>query len=175
MNLRHILVCALVTIGGPTVAQEPPAGIYSQDPEYRVFGTPAAPEDAQAIGQLMQRFGAARGSGDADAAAAAFASDAEWTNAFGDTVRGSDNLARYLEWLFSLDEEGVRDGEATTYKPISIRYLGDDVAIVHGATLSGRGDAVDGEGLRRVDLTFILAKQDGVWRIVHQQIADIRN
>ncbi|HEU0223803.1 MAG TPA: SgcJ/EcaC family oxidoreductase [Steroidobacteraceae bacterium] len=139
-----------------------------------MFGE-ATQEDAQAIGALMRQFSEARQSGDAERAAAFFAEDVEWTNAFGDVVRGSDNLQKFLGWLFSQDEEGTTEGEATQYRPLSTRYIGDDVAVLHGMTLSTRGEARSGEGPRRVHLTFVLAKQHEEWRIVHQMIMDARD
>ena len=173
---RHLRLAALVwLVAVPALAQEgPPAGSYSTLPEYKVFGAVASPEDAQAIATLMRQFSAARQAGNAEATAAFYAEDAEWTNAFGDVVRGSDNLQTYLGWLFSLDEAGTREGESMEYRPLSLRYLGDDVAVLHGMTLSTRGEARGGEGARLVHLTFVLAKQDGAWKIVYQLIMDAR-
>lgn len=160
----------------PTGAQdEPPAGTYSTSPEYRIFGEPASPQDAEAIRDLMRQFGQARGANDAKGAAAAFAEDAEFTNAFGDVVRGSDNVEKFLTWLFAGDEPGTTQGEGASYRPLSIRYLGDDAAVIHGMTQSTRGEARSGEGARRVHLTWVVAKEDDEWRIVHQQITDARD
>lgn len=153
----------------------PPAGTYSTHPEYRTFGEPASSQDAEAIQNLMRRFGEARSAGDAEGTAAVFADDVEWTNAFGDVVRGSDNLQKFLGWLFSEDEEGTREGESTQYQRVSLRYLGDDAAVLHGMTMSTRGEARSGEGARRVHITFVLAKQSNEWRIVHQMIMDARD
>ncbi|HSJ15678.1 MAG TPA: SgcJ/EcaC family oxidoreductase [Longimicrobiales bacterium] len=167
------LVCLLAT---PAFAQEnPPPGSSSTLPEYEVFGEPASPEDAAAIMALMRRFSQARAAGDAEATAAAFADDVEWTNAFGDVVRGSDNLQTFLAWLFARDVEMTTAREVMEYRPVSLRYLGEDVAIVHGMTLSTRGEARSGEGPRRVHLTFVLARQGGEWKIVYQMIMDARD
>lgn len=171
LTLFAILV---VLLPAPAFAQEgPPPGSSSKLPEYRVFGE-ATPKDAEAIGMLMRQFSEARQGGDAARTAAFFADDVEWTNAFGDVVRGSDNLQKFLDWLFSQDEKGTTEGEAMKYRPVSIRYLGDDVAVLHGMTLSTRGEARSGEGPRRVHLTFVLAKQNEKWRIVYQMIMDAR-
>lgn len=171
----HALSAILVfLLPAPALAQDdPPPGSYSTRPEYRVFGE-VTPEDAEAIRRVMQGFSEARQAGDAERTAAFFAEDVEWTNAFGDVVRGSDNLQKFLGWLFSKDEKGTTEGEATEYRPVSVRYLGDDVAILHGMTLSTRGEARSGEGPRRVHLTFVLAKQNNEWKIVYQMIMDSR-
>jgi uncharacterized protein (TIGR02246 family) len=184
MRHRLLLTAALCLAASPGFAQDtppagtpddPPAGTYSTAPEYKVFGEPPSEQDAQAISSLMRRFGQARSANDAKGAAAAFSDDAEWTNAFGDVVRGSANLEKFLAWLFAGDEPGTTQGESTSYKPLSIRYLGDDVAILHGMTQSTRGPARSGEGPRRVHLTWVVAKDNDEWRIVHQMIADARD
>lgn len=175
--IRHLLCATSVCLlSAPAFAQEaPPPGSYSTHPEYQVFGEAASPEDAQAIRTLMEQFSEARQAGDAEATAAFFAENVEWTNAFGDVVRGSDNLQAFLGWLFAHDENNAAEGEAMEYRPLSLRYLGDDVAILHGVTLSTRGEARSGEGPRRVHLTFVLAKVDEEWEIVYQMIMDARN
>lgn len=174
MRVLTLFAIMAALLPAPGFAQEgPPPGSSSQLPEYRVFGE-ATPKDAEAIRMLMRQFGEARQSGDGERTAAFFAEDVEWTNAFGDVVRGSDNLQKFLDWLFSQDEEGTTEGETMEYRPVSIRYLGDDVAVLHGMTLSTRGEARSGEGPRRVHLTFVLAKQSETWRIVYQMIMDAR-
>ena len=174
MKIELLIAAQACLLAVPAFAQEdPPPGSFSKLPEYQVLGEPASPEDAEAIGTVMRRFAEAWSAGDASAAASLYAEDAEWTNAFGDVVRGSDNLQMFLSWVFSRDEE-ASEGESAQSRPLSLRYLGDDVAVVHGRTMSTRGAARSGEGPRRVHVTFILAKQSGEWRIVHQMIMDAR-
>ena len=139
MRGHTLFAILLFLLPAAAIAQEgPPPGSYSTLPKYKVFGE-AAPEDAQAIGTLMRQFSEARQAGDAERTAAFFAEDVEWTNAFGDVVRGSDNLQKFLDWLFSQDEEGTTEGEAMQYRPVSIRYLGDDVAVLHGDDVEYEG------------------------------------
>jgi uncharacterized protein (TIGR02246 family) len=174
MKIELLIAAQTCLLAAPVFAQEtPPPGSYSTLPEYQVFGEPASPQDAEAIGMLMRRFSEAWGAGDASATASLYAEDAEWTNAFGDVVRGPDNLRAFLGWVFSRDEE-ASEGESMRSRPLSLRYLGDDVAVVHGLTMSTRGAARSGAGPRRVHVTFILAKQNGEWRIVQQMIMDAR-
>jgi uncharacterized protein (TIGR02246 family) len=122
----------------------------------------------------MRDFSIAWGSGDAEGAASAYAEDVEWTNAFGDVSRGSEALERKFEQLFTDVDADASEGEETNYQPVSMRFVGSDVAIVHGVTTSRRGSGVDGSDERRVHLTFVMAKQGGEWRIVHQVIMDAR-
>jgi uncharacterized protein (TIGR02246 family) len=143
-------------------------------PEYKTFGEAPSQEDEEAIWKLMGKFSKARASVDAETVASCFAEDVEWTNAFGDVVRGRDNLQKFLERLFSEDDMGTTEGESLGYKPISTRYLGEDVAILHGVTMSTRGASRSGEGIRYVHISFVLEKKNGEWLITYQMIMDAR-
>lgn len=169
--LHAALSCLLLT---PCFGQDTPAEERPPLPEYRAFGEAASAEDAAALREVMQQFGEAWGRGDAEAVAAHYADDAEWTNAFGDVVRGADSLQVFLTELFSQDSDTTATGETMNYRPLSMRYLGDDVAIVHGVTTSTRGEARGGEGERRVHITYVYAREEGAWQIVHQMIMDAR-
>lgn len=60
-------------------------------------------------------------------------------------------------------------------RPISVRYLGDDAAVVHMYTESPRGTSRNaGEDLRRTHFHLVLGKQDSAWKIVHTAIMDAR-
>jgi uncharacterized protein (TIGR02246 family) len=155
-----------------------PAGawLYPNLPEFQVYGKPATAEDEKAIYALLQQFGKAWGSGDVEGATASYADDVEWTNAFGVIVKGTDNLRNYFKWLFSRDTATTGgSSESRNSKFISLRYLGDNVAIYHGMTLSSRGVSRSGEDTRRNHITFVLAKKDGKWRIAQQMIMDERD
>jgi uncharacterized protein (TIGR02246 family) len=171
MMKRLILLSWLIAT--PCLGQDSPPS--AELPEYRVFGEAATPEDAEALTEVLMQFGEAWGSSDAEAVAAVFTDDAEWTNSFGTTVRGADELADHLGRLFSeYSDTAYAAKEETSYRPVSMRYVGDDAAIVHGMTRSTRGEARSGEGERRVRTTTVLAKANGEWRIVHQMIMDER-
>lgn len=154
-------------------------------PEYRVFGEPAAPADESAIMDTMQRFGMAWGSQDVDGAVAAYTVDMEWTNAFADVYRGHDELRGQFTQLFERFESGSDqaseeqgdEAERPAMKrgQLSLRYIGDDAAVVHSYTESDWGVNRDGSNLRRVHITFVLEKQEnGQWLIAHQMIMDAR-
>jgi uncharacterized protein (TIGR02246 family) len=158
----------------PCFGQDIPPGLQPEPTEYRSFGEPSSPEEGDALDEANRGFSEAWGSGDAVAVASYYADDAEWTNAFGDVVRGSADLQAFLTWLFSQDDEASSAGEKSNSRGISMRYLGGDVAVSHGQTTSTRGEARGGEGNRQVHVTFVWAKVDGEWKIVHQMIMDAR-
>lgn len=158
---------------------------YAPLPEYRVFGEPANPADPAAIADLMRRFGQAWGTQDVDGAVKAYTEDAEWINAFADVYRGHEALRGQFAWLFERFESG-RDEPAGEAKdeaprpalirgPLSLRYIGDDAAVIHSYTESDWGVNRDGSELRRVHITYVLEKHpDGEWLIAHQMIMDAR-
>lgn len=170
--MKHLLLLSCL-VAAPCFAQDGPEGL-PELPEYRVFGEAASPEDAEDVADVMRRLGDGWGSGDSDAVAAVYSDDAEWTNAFGVVVRGADELTDFLGWMFSQDSDTTSAAESMSYQPLSLRYAGDDAAIVHGVTRSTRAGARSGEGERRVHNTYVLAKVEGEWRIVHHMIMDAR-
>jgi len=133
-----------------------------------------APEDGEAIQSLLGQFSTAWSNSDAAAVAALYAPDAEWTNAFGDVVRGPADLERFLTQMFSQFETDVSEAEESNFQSVSMRFMGDDAAISHGVTISRRGMEPGEPGERRVHVTFVLGKRDGDWKIVHQMIMDAR-
>ena len=158
---------------------------YAPLPEYRVFGVPASASDEKAIVDLMRRFGQAWGTQDVDGTVEAYAKDAEWVNAFADVYRGHEELRGQFTRLFKRFESGPgaagkAEGKEES-KPamkrgqLSLRYIGDAAAVVHGYTESDWGVNRDGSGVRRVHITYVLEKQqDGQWLIAHQMIMDAR-
>ena len=58
---------------------------------------------------------------------------------------------------------------------VSIRYLGDDAAVIHTYTEGQRGPSRnEDEELRRTHVHLVLGKQNGVWKIFHTAIMDAR-
>jgi uncharacterized protein (TIGR02246 family) len=148
--------------------------IFPTLPDYIVIGAPAAPEDEDAIRALMMDTARAWAAGDATGVARHYTSDAEWMNAFGDIRRGSDAIEDYLAWLFAGEDEGQGEADQAGGQMISLRYLGDDVAILHFMTKSTRSGALEGADVRHVHATSVLAKINGEWKTVHEHIADVR-
>lgn len=188
-SARLIIIVAIAVIAVADVnqvqAEATVAANYAPLPEFRVFGQPAVASDEAAIAELMRRFGAAWGSTDVEGAIAAYTKDAEWTNAFADVRRGHDELRQQFGYLFERFESDSMQGATQDDKKaprtemkrgrVSLRYLGHDAAVVHTYTESDWGVDREGEGLRRVHVTYVLEKQeDGQWLIAHQMIMDAR-
>lgn len=169
--LLSALSCLLVA---PCFGQDIPPGLQPEPTEFRSFGEPSSAVAGDALDEAIGGFSEAWGSGDAGAVASYYADDAEWINAFGDVVRGSADLQAFLTWIFAQSDEATSAGETTNTRGISMRYLGGDVAVTHGQTTSTRGEARGGEETRQVHVTFVWAKLDGEWKIVHQMIMDAR-
>ncbi len=147
---------------------------YEELPPFQTVGEPASDEDREAIMNVLRMSGQAWGEGDAKKLASFYSDDAEWMNAFGQIRRSSADIEHYLTELFAEDDEGMGEGEAQNGGAISLRYIGDDVAVFHGYTLSVRTGVLEGADQRRVHSTSILEKRDGVWLIVHEHISDAR-
>ena len=61
-------------------------------------------------------------------------------------------------------------------RTISLRYVGDDAAVVHMYTEGRRGESWnEGEDVRRTHVHLVLAKRNAAWKVVHTAIMDARN
>ena len=130
------------------------AYLYPKLPDSQTYGTPATPEDGQAVFEVLRQFG----------------------NAFGVIVKGAENISKYFTWLFSRDTANAgSSSEMSNSKFISLRYVGKDVAIYHGMTISQRGQSRRGTGDRRNHVTFVIANKNDKWLITHQMIMDERD
>lgn len=161
---------ALSAALGADDGQEP----YEALPDFVTIGEPASAADAEAIREVLAITGKGWGTGDAELFASVYSDDAEWMNAFGQIRRSREAIENYLTELFAEDDEGMGEDEAMSGASISLRYIGDDVAIYHGVTKSVRMGALEGADERRVHNTTVLEKRDGQWMIVHEHISDAR-
>ncbi|MEM1081097.1 MAG: SgcJ/EcaC family oxidoreductase [Pseudomonadota bacterium] len=169
---RPFIVC-LALIAQGALANEPEE-IFPELPAYIVVGEPASAGDLDAIRTLMMSSGQGWAEGNAGQVAVVYADDAEWMNAFGDVRRGREAIEGYLTDLFSYDEEGMGENEQANGRMISMRYVGDDVVILHSMTISNRAGALEGADHRQVHSTSVLAKEEGQWTVVHEHISDAR-
>jgi uncharacterized protein (TIGR02246 family) len=163
------LAAALLSF--PGTAQE-----RREVPEFRTFGAPAIPEDAEMIDVLVERYEDAWSRQDTQAFVALHAQDAEWINAYARIFQSAESLRQFLEnRLFPAFDRSVSEREADAMRTISVRYVGDDAAVVHLYTESQRGPARDAaESARRTHVHLVLAKQRGAWKVVHTAIMDAR-
>lgn len=145
-------------------------------PEFRTYGTPSSQAAAQSIDALIESYKNAWGRQDADALVALHADDVEWINAYARMFQGAEPLRTFLKQrLFPAFDASVSRQEAASMKTISIRYMGDDAAVVHLYTDGQRGPSRnEGETLRRTHLHLVLEKQSAGWKVAHTAIMDAR-
>lgn len=142
--------------------------------KYQVSGHPAVKSDKAAIDKLIGDFWTAWSTQDAKGVANAHSANAEWTNAFGRSFRGSKELETFLnDKLFPMFDKNVSVKEASTYQPISRRYIGSSGAVLYGRIESDRGSSA-GSTNRKIGFTFVLEKLNGEWKIANQIITDLR-
>lgn len=171
-RLPNVLVIAATLMLAPTAA----AAERREIPAFRSYGEPASPDDAARIDGLVERFRTTWATQDADALIALHAEDVEWINAYARMFQGSQPLADFLvHRLFPAFDPAVSRQEAANMKTISVRYLGDDAAVIHMYTDGQRGPSRnEGEDMRRTHIHLVLAKQGSEWKIVHTAIMDAR-
>lgn len=154
----------------PAHAQE-----RQQVPAFRTYGEPA-PGEVEQLRALFDAFKAAWGAGDADALMALHAEDVEWINAFARMFQGKPALSAFIrERLFPQFGPEVARQEAEAMTLISVRYLGDDAAVLHFYLDSPRGPSrIEGQTLRRTHIHLVAARGAEGWRVVHEVIMDAR-
>ena len=155
----------------PASAQE-----RRQIPEFRSFGEPGDNAEAGSLDEFLAAFRQAWAAQDTEDLMALHADDAEWINAYARIFRGTEALGNFLEHrLFPHFDPSVSSMEMANLTPISVRYLGDDVIVLHLYTDGNRGPSrTEGHELRRTHLHLILEWQESDWQIVHTAIMDAR-
>ncbi|HEY7298877.1 MAG TPA: SgcJ/EcaC family oxidoreductase [Xanthobacteraceae bacterium] len=137
---------------------------------------PEAPEDlGTSIEGTLLALGTAFRQRDARLLESVYADDADWTNAFGTTLRGRRQIVAYLTGLFA----DPHFNAGTAGRPqVSVRPVTDDVVLVK--------TVVDIEGQQRTDGTPLGARHnhslkvlqrqpDGTWLIVSEMYMDARS
>jgi uncharacterized protein (TIGR02246 family) len=172
MRLAFALVLTMMSLAATSVtAQE-----RREVPEFRTYGTAASPAAARDIDALIESYKSAWSRQDADALVELHADDVEWINAYARMFQGAEPLRLFLkDRLFPAFDPSVSRQEVANMKTISIRYLGDDAAVVHLYTDGQRGPSRnEGEALRRTHLHLVLEKQSAGWKVAHTAIMDAR-
>lgn len=127
---------------------------------------PANAETTDAIRNLMERLRDAWGRGDGEAYGSVFADDAQYVTAPGERMYGRRAIADSHQKIFDTFFRGTKLGSGY---PTRIRPLTPDVALVEasGSVLfpGEVEEKVSPNGL----MTCVVARQDGVWRIVSFQ------
>lgn len=123
---------------------------------------------------LMKLAGAFRGL-DASGLDEVYAADADWTNAFGTSRQGREEIVSYLEALFQ--DERFAAGKPVGPPQASIRFLGDDVAVAKTYIEREGQRTVEGGELpvRRNHSLKVLERGSGGWQIVSEIYMDARD
>jgi uncharacterized protein (TIGR02246 family) len=141
----------------------------------RTYGEPST-ADRTAVETLLEQYKDAWFRQDTEAYIALHAEDTEWINAYARMFQGAAPLADFIEnRLFPAFDSSTSRQEIRNMQTVSIRYLGDDAAVIHTYTEGQRGPSRnEDEELRRTHVHLVLGKQNGVWKIFHTAIMDAR-
>ncbi|MDZ5699964.1 SgcJ/EcaC family oxidoreductase [Chelativorans sp. M5D2P16] len=104
-----------------------------------------------------------------------YVEDADWTNAFGRTIKGRDNIVAYLEELFA--DTNFSNGELVGEPEVSVRAVGEDVVAAKIYTQVKGQRTVDGGTLpvrHNYSLKLIARQLDGSWKILSEIYMDAR-
>jgi uncharacterized protein (TIGR02246 family) len=169
LRIFPLLAAALLAL--PGAAQE-----RREIPAARTYGEPANSAERSAIEALIEQYKDAWSRQDTQAWIALHAADTEWINAYARMFQGAMPLAGFIEHrLFPAFDSSASRQEIANMRTISVRYMGDDAAVVHMYTDGPRGPSRNaGESLRRTHLHLVLSKSSSVWKIVHTAIMDAR-
>ena len=131
--------------------------------------------DAQAIEEVLTRLSEGFARRDARRLAGLYAPDADWTNAFGTTLKGEDVILAYLERLFA--EPRFRAGRMSGAPSVEVRPVADGVVVAKTyLEIEDQETATGAIPLRRNFSMKVLAREpDGRWLIVSDMYMDARD
>lgn len=133
-----------------------------------------ADDISTAIGNVLQVLRTSFTMRDARPLLGIYAEDADWTNAFGTTLRGRQQIVDYLTGLFADRHFGA--GQARLPQ-VSIRPVAPDVVVVKTYIEIEGQQALDGTPLptrRNHSLKVIQRQPEGQWLIVSDIYMDAR-
>ncbi|WP_022728017.1 YybH family protein [Fodinicurvata sediminis] len=113
---------------------------------------------------------------DADILKEVYSEDADWTNAFGRTLKGRDAIVDYLRELFA--DSNFSDGEMKGAPEVDVRQVSENVVLVKTYMEVTGQKTVDGGTLptrRNHSLKVLKRQYDGSWRIVSEIYMDARD
>jgi len=144
---------------------------------FQQFGEPANEMHAEEVENLLESFKQSWAAQDVTAHIALFTEDTEWINAYARMFRSTAELEVFLrEQLFPAFDSRVSQQEIRNAKLVSIRYIGNDAAVIHLYTDGARGEsAISSQALRRTHIHLVFAKTNEQWKIAHTAIMDARS
>lgn len=129
-----------------------------------------------AIEQTLQKLWTAFREHDARALSGIYVEDADWTNAFGTTRHGRDEIISYLRGLFV--DAHFAAGRPVGAPELAVRFVTDDVALAKTyVEIQGQQTVAGGVlPMRRNHSLKVLSRQsDGRWLIVSEIFMDARD
>ncbi len=143
-------------------------------PDYKVFGEAQNQHEAKQIARLVSDYQSSWKELNAKKLIALHTSDTELTNAFARMFQDSKTLETFLEnRLFPQFENMFSETQTLTIKPISLRYLGNDAAVIHLYT-EFQTDPSKPEIIRRTHFHLVAQQIGSTWKIAHTSIMDPR-
>lgn len=132
-------------------------------------------DDQEAIGNLLRQQQKAFVERDAELMRGIYVDDADWTNAFGRSLKGEDSIITYLEELFA--DENFAAGKVEGQSEVTVRLIGKDTIAAKVHTRIEGQRTIDGGTLpmrENYSLKLIAAQSDGSWKIVSELYMDAR-
>lgn len=131
-------------------------------------------EDRAAIDGALANWLAGWEQKDVELAVRNYSEDADFTNAFGMTRQGQDEIRDLLSEVFNFGFVMAGD---TVYAPPALRFLTPEIALVRTSAeregqLTAEGESL---GVRRTIHLREFEKRDGEWMIVSHLISDARD
>ena len=174
----HLIPLALLALAGlASIPTDALAQERRQVPEFTLHGEPARPGDEAELRAFLETFRDRWADQDTAGLMAMHTPDTEWINAYARMFQGRDALGDFLEErLFPAFDPDVSRDESALMQLISIRFLGQDGAVLHLYTDSQRGASRNGgESTRRTHFHLVLQREGTDWRIAHTAIMDARS
>ena len=159
---RMLIVVSFVLIFTGTTLAQPLAARSKQA---------GSAEDEAAIQTIVNHWQQNWDKFDASVLEGDYAEDADWLNAFGVKYKGSANIIAFVATVVKRPQN---QGRHTTWSKPEIRFLRPDVAIAYRDYQTGGNKTPDGKDApeRRTHSTWVMAKDEGRWRIISQVISD---
>ena len=135
--------------------------------------TPQKPDhtsDVRAIEQIINEYDKGWDAKDINLVLSGYSGDIDWTNAFGDRVRGKDQLRALLDTIFSLDF--VMSGK-NSYQDPEITFPDDELALVRSVNIRTGQKWPDGRPMndRVINHLRVFQKVDGEWLCINHMIS----
>lgn len=132
--------------------------------------------DAEAIGDTLTRLAEGFARRDVTMLEGVYTEDADWTNAFGTTVKGSKAILAYLERLFA--DPRFRAGRMRGAPRVEVMPVAEGVVVARTYIEIEDQETVGGEAIplrRNFSLKVLRRDANGRWPIAAEMYMDARD